>query len=102
MSTMGGGLRSGPAWLQNLSFGAISRPRVPARCSPTRYAVRSMWLALSSDRLSPAFRRELSLHHLGPEERQMLGGHHPPFHLETSLARSRWVRCYLTICFRLV
>jgi hypothetical protein len=50
------------------------RPRVSGRFSPTRYAVavRSMWLALSSDLLSPAFQRELSLHHLGPVERQTL------------------------------
>src|SRR5713226_4612475 len=79
------------------------RRRVSGRFSPTRYAVavRSMWLALSSDLLSPAFQRELSLHHLGPVERQTLVCHHPPFRLQTSLARSRWVRRFLTICFRL-
>src|SRR5260370_20814764 len=79
------------------------RPRVSGRFSPTRYAVavRSMWLALSSDLLSPAFQRELSLHHLGPVERQTLVCHHPPSRLETGLDRSRWVRRFLTICFRL-
>src|SRR5258707_1205180 len=79
------------------------RPGVSGRFSPTRYAVavRSMWLALSSDLLSPAFQRELSRHHLGPVERQTLVCHHPPFRLQTSLARSRWVRRFLTICFRL-
>src|SRR5207253_5939506 len=77
------------------------RPRVSGRFSPTRYAVavRSMWLALSSDRLSPAFQCELSLQHLGPVERQTLVCHHPPSRLQTSLARSRCVRRFLTICF---
>src|SRR5437016_10289111 len=79
------------------------RPRVSGRFSPTRYAVavRSMWLSLSSDLLSPAFQCELSLQHLGPVERQTLVCHHPPSHLQTSLARSRCVRRFLTICFRL-
>src|SRR4029077_12644583 len=79
------------------------RPRVSGRFSPTRYAVavRSMSLALSSDLRSPAFQRELSLHHLGPVERQTLVCHHPPSRLQTSLARFRWVRRFLTICFRL-
>src|SRR3981081_3747059 len=67
------------------------RPRVSGRFSPTRYAVavRSMWLALSSDLLSPAFQRESSLHHLGPVERQTLVCHHPPSRLQTSLSRFR-------------
>src|SRR6267154_712926 len=79
------------------------RPRVSGRLSPTRdaLAVRSMWLALSSDLLSPAFLRELSLHHFGPVERQTLVCHHPSSHPQTSLARSRWVRRFLTICCRL-
>jgi hypothetical protein len=43
----------------------IFRPRVSEKFSLTRYAtvVHSMWIALSSDRLSTAFQRELSLHH---------------------------------------
>jgi hypothetical protein len=83
--------------------GFTFRPRVSGRFSPTRYAVavRSMWHALSSDLLSPAFQCALSLHHLGPVERQTLVCHHPPSRLQTSLARSRWVRRFPTICFRL-
>src|SRR5205823_6344187 len=36
-----------------------------------------------------------------PLTRQTLVCHHPPSHLQTSLARSRCVRRFLTICFRL-
>src|SRR5260370_27990552 len=63
------------------------RPRVSGRFSPTRdaLAVRSMWLALSSDLLSPSFQREFSLHHFRPVERQTVVFHHPPSHLQTSL-----------------
>src|SRR5438445_1219499 len=77
------------------------RPRVSGRFFPTRCAaaVRSMWLALSSDLLSPALQRELSLHHLGPVERQTLVCHHPPSRLQTSLAPSRWLPLFLTNYF---
>src|SRR5256885_1137381 len=86
-------------WLSNSrSNSAFTiRPRVSGKLSLTRcwVAVRSMWLALSFDLRSLAFQHELSLHHLGPVERQTSVCRHPPSRLQTSLAHSRWVRCFL-------